>query len=414
MQLLRQRDFRRLLVGQGISGLGDWMGTFAFMALALSETDSSAAVGGILALRLLPAGLGGSLAAHIAARWDRRRIMLTTDVMRAAIVGVVPLVQGLWWIYVWAFALEATSIVFVSARDAAVPDLADDEDLPLANGLMMGSSYGSIPIAALAFGGLDALPLNDTGWFASHPHALVFWIDALTFLASAVLISRLPRLGGASATPEIEPQGRLRDAWRLPLVRSVLPATAAVALGLGALFSLGIALVREELEASNTQFGILIALFGAGAAVGLVTTRRLGTDLLTTTRFGVTVMGLLVTSMSLSPELWLTYLGAVGFGAGATIALTSGMSALQSGVRESERVLAFAAFHVVIRIGLGIAAVATGAIADGFEEVHLPGDNAISAVRLVLLGCGAVVVFAAQAVRPLDTVTEPSTATRPT
>lgn len=400
MQLLRRPDFRRLLIGQGISGLGDWMGTFAFMALALTETESSAAVGGILALRLLPAGLGGSIAARMAARWDRRRIMLTTDLMRVGVVAVVPLVQGLWWIYVWAFVLEATSIVFVSARDAAVPDLADEEDLPVANGLMMASSYGGIPLGALAFGGLAALPLNDSGWFASHPQALVFWIDALTFLASAVLIARLPRLGGGTAA-EDEPTGRLRDAWRLPLVRSVMPATAAVALGLGALFSLGIALIRDELSASNTEFGILIALFGVGAGIGLASTRKLGTDLLTTTRFGVTAMGLLVTSMSLSPEIWLTYLGAVGFGAGATIALTSGMSALQSGVRESERVLAFAAFHVVIRVGLGVAAVVTGAVADGLDTVQLPGDASISAIRLVLLGCGVVVVLAAQAVRPV-------------
>jgi len=60
--LVRRRGFRDLLIGQGVSALGDWMGTVAFMALALKLTGSPTAVGGILTLRLLPAALGGPLA----------------------------------------------------------------------------------------------------------------------------------------------------------------------------------------------------------------------------------------------------------------------------------------------------------------------------------------------------------------
>ena len=66
MALFARRDFRLLLGGQAISGLGDWMATFAFMALALEVSDSTAAVGGILTLRLLPAAIGGGVAARIA------------------------------------------------------------------------------------------------------------------------------------------------------------------------------------------------------------------------------------------------------------------------------------------------------------------------------------------------------------
>jgi len=124
-RLWNRLDFRRLLIGQGISGLGDWMATFALMALAWEITSSTAAVGGILTLRLLPAVLGGALSTRIAARWDRRRTMLAMDALRAAMVAVVPLVASLWWIYLWAFLLEAASVVFLSARDAAIPELAE-------------------------------------------------------------------------------------------------------------------------------------------------------------------------------------------------------------------------------------------------------------------------------------------------
>ena len=422
MSLRTKVDFRRLLIGQGASALGDWMGTFALMALVDHLSDSAAAVGGILAFRLIPAALGGTLAAKLVNRWDRRRTMITMDLLRAGMIAVVPFVQELWWVYLWALALEAPSVVFLASRDSAIPDLVDEPDLPLANAAMMGSSYGNIPIGAGLFAAFAALPLDD-GWLGSHPYALVFWIDALTFFVSAYFIARALGLQGRGSTAaeaqespapadgelSVSPSpaladgelsvspSRLRDAWSVPLVRRILPATAAAAIGLGALFSLGIKLVQEELNASDIEYGILIVLFGAGAGVGLALTHKSRhVDLLVLTRRGALVMGALVALMSQSPTVWLTFLGAAGFGAGATVALTSGISALQARIpMEDERVLAFSAFHVVIRIGLGAAALGAGAIGDGLNEAGLPGT------RSVLLASGLIVLASAATVRPI-------------
>lgn len=409
MSLRTKVDFRRLLIGQGASALGDWMGTFALMALVDHLSDSATAVGGILAFRLIPAALGGTLAAKLVNRWDRRRTMITMDLLRAGMIAVVPFVQELWWVYLWALAMEAPSVVFLASRDSAIPDLVDESDLPLANAAMMGSSYGNIPIGAGLFALFAALPLDD-GWLGSHPYALVFWIDALTFFVSAYFIARALGLQGRGSTAEAAAESpslsdgeisvspsRLRDAWSVPLVRRILPATAAAAVGLGALFSLGIKLVQEELKASDIEYGVLIVLFGAGAGIGLALTHKSQhVDLLVLTRRGALVMGALVALMSQSPTVWLTFLGAAGFGAGATVALTSGMSALQARIpREEERVLAFSAFHVVIRIGLGAAALGAGAIGDGLNGAGLPGT------RSVLLASGLLVLISAATVRPI-------------
>ena len=399
-RVLGGSDFRRLLIGQGISGLGDWMATFALMALAWEVTSSTSAVGGILTLRLLPAALGGTVAARVSLRWDRRRTMLATDLMRMGVVAIIPLIARLWWIYLWAFVLEAASVIFLSARDAAVPDLAEADDLPTANSLMLGSSFGSIPIGAGAFAVLTLLPFADEGWLASRPHATVFWIDAVTYLASALLIARMAPLRQPTAVVVAGPgAGRLRGAVRIPLVRSVMPAAAAVALGLGALFSLGLSLVLVELAASNLEFGVLIAIFGVGAGAGLIIATQLALPLMDMTRYGTLTMGVLVACMSLSPVLWLTYLGAFGFGLAATVALTSGMTALQSGTTEIERGLAFAAFHMVIRMALGLAAVVAGAIRDALDEVTIFDVWTLSGTRLVLLASGILVVGSAAAVR---------------
>lgn len=396
--LVRRPGYRDLLVGQAVSGLGDWMGTVAFMALTLQITGSPAAVGGILALRLLPAAIGGPLAARAAVRWDRRRTMMTMDLTRAAMIAVVPFVRALWWIYLWAFLVEVASLVFLPARDASIPDVVDGEDLPLANGLILGSSYGSIPLGAAAFAAVAALPGADLG---GRPFALVFFIDALTFLVSFAFIAHAVDLAGPSiAVEDQEEDVGFRHAFRIPLVRAIMPAAAAVALGLGALFSLGIVFVRDVLHASDAEFGWLIALFGAGAVIGVAILQRVqGGDPLLRTRSGVVCIGAIVAVFSLAPSLWVAFLGAVGFGAAAAFTLAAGMGTLQSQLDGSDRVLAFAAFHVIIRSGLALAAVGAGLAGDLLGSVRWPVVGRLEPSRVVLLCSGLLVILSAILVR---------------
>jgi predicted MFS family arabinose efflux permease len=400
--LVRRRGFRHLLIGQGVSGLGDWMGTIAFMALAHELTGSPTAVGGILTLRLLPAAIGGPLAARAVGRWDRRRTMLAMDAARIGIVAVVPLVRGIWWIYLWAVFLEVASIVFLPARDASIPDLVENDDLAVANSLVLGTSYGTIPLGAALFAAVAALPVAEV---FDRPLALVFWIDALTFVVSFFFIARLTMLDHDHAVAPSEASPRFREAFRIPLVRAVMPATAAVALGLGALFSIGIVFVQDVLDASDTEFGVLIALFGVGAAVGLgVLQWRRGHDLLTDTRLGVAAIGAIVAVFSLADSVWFAFAGAMAFCAAAAFTLASGMGAIQSNLDGTQRVLAFAAFHVVIRLGLGAAAIAAGLAGDLLTDVDWPVVGELEPSRVVLLSSGLLVLVVASFVR----VREPS------
>lgn len=400
LTLVRRPGFRDLLAGQTISGLGDWMGTIAFMALVYDRAGP-AAIGGILALRLLPGALGGPLAARAVGRWDRRRTMMVMDATRAVIVAAVPLVDALWWIYLAAFMLELFSLVFLPARDASIPDLVDDRQLPMANGLVLASSYGTIPLGAAAFAAVAAIPGSDA---FGRSLALVFWVDAATFLMSLLFVARLTQLSApasasAGAGEGSAPTPSFSDAFAIPLVRAVMPATAAVALGLGALFSLGIVFVRDVLDASDAEFGWLIALFGVGAAAGLGLLQTQTGDALARTRQGVTMMGVVVAAFSLSPVLWLAYLGAAAFGASVAFTLASGMGTIQSNLRDAERVIAFAAFHVVIRVGLALAAIGAGAAGEFADAVDLPVLGRLEPSRLVLLCSGLLVLASTSLVR---------------
>jgi MFS family permease len=405
-EVFRRPAFRALFIGQAVSGLGDWMVTIALMALVLRLSGSSTAVGAVLLLRLLPAAAAAPFAARGVRGWDRRRTMQAADLVRAGIVIAIPLFAHLWWVYVCAFMLEAAGIVFLPARDSLIPDLVENDQLSIANSAILASSYGSIPFGAAAFGAVVALTPSG-GWLGGHPYVLVFFLDALTFVISFLFVSRLPRSAeDVSRSTEEEP-ARFRDALRIPLVRMVMTPTAAIVLALGSLFSLGVVYVRDVLDASDTQFGLMIALFGIGAAIGLgLLQLARGHDDITNIRHGVIVQGATVGLMSLANGIALAFVGAVAFGAATAFVLASGMGVLQSMLEGHERVLAFTAFHVVIRTGLSLSAIGAGVAGDLVGDVRLPVVGVLQPSRLVLLCAGALVLLTAPMLRSPATTEE--------
>jgi MFS family permease len=394
--LLRATGFRRLALGQTVSGLGDWMATIALMVLVLDLSGSSAAVGGVLVLRLMPALVAGPLVARVVRHWDRRSTMLAMDAARAGIVLAIPLVDALWWVYLCSFLLELAGLVFLPARDAAVPDLTHRSSLPLANGVMLASSYGTIPFGALAFGLVSWLG-------GGGVPAAVFVIDAATFLVSYALIARVTLV---DRVDDVDPEANahFRDALRLPIVRSVGPAALVTALGLGTLFSLGVVFVGEVLGASTLEFAVLVALFGVGAGAGLGLLSAAGRPDVGTVRFCIASQGVVVAAMSQVPTIWAAFLGAVLFGAATAAGLAAAMSILQEHLGERDRVLAFTAFHVLIRAGLALAALGAGLAGDFLGRLNWPLLGTLPPARAVLLCAGVLVAGASLFIRvPAET-----------
>src|SRR5207244_10737028 len=124
------------------------------------------------------------------------------------------------------------------------------------------SARGPPPRAAAPFVLVAALGLIDIGipaaWRANF--ALAFWFDAATFLVSFAFVRGIADLRGAARAEHV-PAGGLgsprtfTESLRIPLIRAVIPATLTAALGVGALFSLGIRFVRDLWGATNAEFG---------------------------------------------------------------------------------------------------------------------------------------------------------------
>lgn len=338
--------FRRLLVGQAVSSLGDWVGTMALIAAAFEMTGSPTAVGGVLILRLAPPIFAGPVGGVLADRLDRRAIMVGTNLGMAALIAALPF-AGLPGLYGIALASEVLALAFLPARDATVPDLVPAESLPRANGLVIASSYAAVPVGAALFSGLRVASESVPSWLplssfvGAHPLAIAFFFDAATFLFAAAMIAGI-RTTGRPARGSAGLFRGVSEAWRytraLPGVGSLAAGVGLSMFGGGVLFALGISYVRGTLGGGEVQFGFLASLWGVGMAlgigiVGLLRTRGEAHVF----RAAVAACGGVLVVMGLLPFMWLAFGAAVAFGAAFSVAVVLALTLVQRAADASVR-----------------------------------------------------------------------------
>lgn len=379
-QLLRRGPFQRLLVGQAVSSLGDWVGTVALIAAAFELTGSPTAVGGVLVLRLVPPVFAAPLGGILADRLDRRFLMVTTNMAMAALIALVPFV-GLAGLFVIAFVSESLALLFLPARDATVPDLVPEDTLPAANGLVLASSYGAIPVAAALFSGLRLVSDNVPSWFPgrgvleAYPLALPFFFDAATFVFSAIMIARIPIPGRRVEAPPGIFEGlteAVRFARTTPGVRGLASGVGVAMFGGGVLFALGIAYVRETLGGGDVEFGFLVSLWGLGMAAGIgivqVLVRRGEAYVF---QMAVATCGGILLVMAFLPFTWLALVVALVFGMAFSVAIMLAVTLLQRLVDEGMRGRLLGGAHMLFRVSLALGAIGVGGAVSSLNSLSL-------------------------------------------
>jgi dTMP kinase len=402
--ILRASGFRRLLIAQAISGLGDWVATFAFIALAYDLTRNQTAVAVVLVLRLVPPIFAAPVGGVLADRLDRRLVMVTCDVVRAGLIVLVPFF-GIGVLYVIAFVHECLSLVFIPARDASVPLLvpAREENLPLANGLVLASSFGTIPFAAALFGALRVIASHWPSFLPlatvihDHRTAFAFFFDGATFVFSASMIVRIaiPR---DPAGADINLLGGVAEGFRYllkePVLRSLGTGLVVSMFGGGVLFAVGIAYIHHTLHGTDADFGWLAALWGAGMGIGLGAVRVFVKERGAPFVFMASVLGCgaVLIVMALLPFLALAFGAAVIFGAAFSMAITVALSIAQRVTEDRIRGRVMAGVQMLFRVGLGAGALGMGALAVNVPSVRvlikLDGNQLgmIAGGGLILLG----------------------------
>jgi len=381
VELLRaNRDFRHLWLGQVVSQLGDWFNTIALFTLVLELTGSGRAVGLVLVARFLPSVVLGPLSGVLADRFDRRRIMIVSDVLRALVVLgflFVRSAEQVWLIYFLTVLQLAFSAFFEPARSAALPSVVAERDLVKANTISSVTWSAMLTLGAAAGG-----PVTD--WFGTDA---AFVIDSVTYLVSAVLVwrvrlpARRPRpkrpLTWAKALGVTDTLEGLRYVWRRPRVLALLLVKPAWGLGGGILTLLpvfGEKVFRLSLHGAvgGAALGMaaLYAARGIGTALGPVLTRRFYSETRPQMQRAIGVSFLVggvfycLFGGAQSFTLALVWLAVAH--AGGSVLWVFSTVLLQSSVEDEFRGRVFAAELMLLTLALAASNYATGEALDRF------------------------------------------------
>ncbi|TMK60282.1 MAG: MFS transporter [Actinobacteria bacterium] len=379
------RSYFRLWLAQVTSSTGDWVGLIAILAIAARVShNSGAAVGLVMAARVIPGFLLGTVGGVIIDRFDRRRVMVTCDVGRAVLLAVLPFMESLAGLVAVSFALEIMTLLWGPAKDASVPHLVKTEQLPSANTLSLVASFATFPLASVCFSLLAAL----AAWLGSFDflksieldqEALALLVDALTFVVSALIVVRLPIPHDRQRRGRrVDWTGTLRDIKdglhfirNHPRVRGIIIGLGLALIGGGAMIPLGPVFARKALGGDSATFGALMAALGFGAAAGVVALLALQRRLpkVTVFEFSIIGSGVFLFLGATATELAFAVLAIALVGACAGTAYVTGFTVLQETVHDEVRGRTFATMYTVVRLCLLISLVISPLWADFWDWV---------------------------------------------
>jgi len=392
VELLRDRSFRLLWSAQVLSSFGDALTSLALLLIAQRLTGSTAAVAATAIAIALPQLLVGLPAGVLVDRWNRRHVMIASDLVRALLVlGFVAVTTAdrLWLLFVLAFAQSAVGAFFTPARTALIAEILPADHLLPANSL---SDMSRVVAGVAGFGAAGALAST------SSSLSIVFVVDALTFVGSAVLVASVRAGGRAPSTRDggrvlAELAAGLRLVLGTPILAGVVIAAAVAMFGLGAANVVLVPFVVEDLGASEAWFGALegaqvAAMVMAGTLVATFASRARPTRLIAAGMLG---LGISVGAMAASGDAW--HLMILLFAAGwfVTPVQASVTTILQTAVPPNFRGRASASLATLVS-GANLASMSLAGLFAGLAGIR--PILALAGAITIVAGVAAHVAFA--------------------
>lgn len=277
--LRKNKNYRRLWAAQAISNFGDWFGLLALYALIGTYSDSEFLLGLIIVVKMLSLAVFSPLAGYITDRFNRRKLMILCDILRAIAVLGILFVQSesmLWLAFVLTSFQMMISAIFEPAKTASIPNVASKEDLVNAN-IISTATWSIIFTSGMAIGGVATELLGIK---------TVLILDAGTYLLSSWFIYK-------AVIPQTEMTEEEKEKTKNPLVGIIDGAKylienpqvlrPSIAKGtsssfLGGLVYMLIIISEEILMMGSIGLGLLYAARGFGTGIGPIIGRRLFRD----------------------------------------------------------------------------------------------------------------------------------------
>ena len=384
LQLLRRnRDFRTLFLAQLISYGGDWFATVAILGLVRDRTDSDLLATLVFVSQAVPAFFLSPVAGPVADRFDRRLVMLTvsTSQIFAALIFLAALDGPVFLVFVAQASISAFGAFFGPASQAALPNLVDKDDLPIATALI-GATWGTMVTVGAGLGGLFTLAFGRTASFVAD--AVSFGIAAL-MIASIRRPTRVVSVQSDQRTrPFADTVESLRYARQNKVVSALLMSKAGFGLSSGLVGLLAV-LADRRFGAVEKGVGFLLAARGAGIVLGPFIARRVAQmdigRVLTVCGLSALVNGAMYFLVPLAPTLWLV--GVLVFGAhlGGGTQWTLSSYGLQVSTPDALRGRIFATDFALVTLTMTISLIVAGVASNRFGP--RPVMSVLAVVNLI-------------------------------
>lgn len=365
-KVLRNRDFMALWVGQGISGMGDWV-IVGVLLDTVNRLAGEAGLAVMLTFRFLPAFLFGLLAGAVVDRLERKTLMIACEVARGLLVIGLAFANSLAMICVLVFSIESFSLLYGPARDSSIPDLVEPGEVMTANSMMSTSIYLTMALGTMLATVILALAavihrfplISGIVSLDRFQHQFAFLLDALSFAVSAALIFTItfPRRYGGR-TQKID-GGRFWGDFKEgisfmrtnALTRSILGVMIIGFIGGGSLYVLGAPFAQQALNSVGSKFTLILTFLLMGVVAGAAAAPWLSRYFPSSTWFGraVVAFGALMLAFALVDfyALSLVVIFAGGFMLGYL--LVTAYTLLHENLEEEIRGRVFAAFQTIMR-----------------------------------------------------------------
>jgi MFS family permease len=358
-------------------------GAAAYTALNFylyERTGSAVWVAAALFLTFGTIGFASPLAGWIGDRFDRRTVMIVSDLAGAGCFAVMALVDDPGVLLVFAFLSALAEAPFLSASAAAIPNLVSDDDLAWANGLVTVGRQAGILAGPVLGGTLVA---------GAGPE-LVFVINAVSFVISGAMIAGLRglRFGGsrADAARQSGVIAGLSFVARDRVLRTMVFGWLALVLALGMSMVADVPLV-ELFGAGSFGYGLLIASWGAGSVVGSLAAGRwfsARTEPLGLVA-GIGIVALTAGVVWIAPWFQLVLVAIVIMGIGDGLSMVAHQGIVQRRAPDAVRARVMGAMDAVIHIGLGLSYLVAGPAVNALGPRGVYGVGGLGTVVGVLI-----------------------------
>lgn len=404
--VLSNKPFRRLWFSQFVSGVGDWLVIGLLIPLVTSLSGgSSFAVAGIMIAKIVPALFFSSFIGVFVDHFDRRKLMIACDWIRALLALGLLFTDNLALIYLIVLLMEMASLFFTPAKNALIPYLVSEDEITVANSLSYTTQQASMLIGLTMSGAILAgfealvrfvlhsgLPLVDrfVGTLAPAllgPRAGVT-LDSLTFVVSALYILSIhvsARPAGAGGRLRLSMIGEdavesVRFLFSQRQLRGLLATVFTAILGGGAIITVGVVHVQRNLSggvpllsrfralhkliAAPQTFLLVFIALGMVAGALLIPKLALKVPLQALFLGGVSLFGVGLSVFSLSTVYWTAAVFALVAGLCIAALTVSGNTYVVRTVDDELRGRVFTAMESAIRISLLLSMVVIAPIGD--------------------------------------------------